>query len=245
MGVLLQHFDKTGALQLTGKSWPVAYPGVANTPEKFFVRNAGDEASLAFSLAITQVGSDDGASMIRCALDTATVLPPYGLAAALSAAGDGGVWAATGMQYYVLTAYNATGETVASVEVSVNVDVVTKRVTLTWSTVAGATGYKLYRATASGTYGASSLRATINGGSTATYVDDGTATGAGTPPTANTTGGAAPNYGSAPTLGTGPLAIGILAVGQWVCYWINRVVPAGTPGRVTARQALRRFSEAA
>lgn len=245
MGLLLKHYDKTGAVQLTGKNWADAYAGVTQTAEKFFVMNAGDRASLALQLALVQVGTNDGAAMLRCALDAVTVLPPYGLAAALSAAGDGGVWAATGMQYYVLTAYNATGDTVASLEVSAFVDVATKRVTLTWQPITGATGYKIYRTATAGEYGASSLRATINGGSTVTYVDAGAATGAGTPATTNTTAGPAPNYGTPPTLGTGPLAIGVLAVGQWAAYWINRVVPAGTSEVGNPRQALRRFTESA
>jgi hypothetical protein len=243
MGLILKHVDKSGAVQITSKAWPDAFAGVAQAAEKFFVQNTGDRDSLNLALSLVQAGDSDGSSMMRLGLDTATVLPPYGLAAALSAAGVGGVFGATGVYGYVVTAFNGTGETQGSVEVSVNVDVTTKKVTLTWQQSPNASGYYVYRTPTPGTYGATTRRATINSGSSTTFVDDGAACAAGTPPQENTTAGAAPTYGSAPTLGAGPLSIGILKIGQWACYWANRVISAGTPEAGNPRQSLRKFTE--
>jgi hypothetical protein len=181
--------------------------------------------------------------MIRIGTDTATISRPYGLTAALSGAGAGGVWTETGLKYYVLTAYNATGETIRSAEVSINVDVTTKKVTITWTPVTGATGYKVFRSTAAGSYGATSLRATVAGQQSNQYVDDGGSLSAGSPPSANTTGGAAPGYGTPPTLGTSPISIGTLAIGQEWFYWVNRVVPGGTSETGNPRRSLREFEE--
>jgi hypothetical protein len=243
MGLILKHFDKTGGGQITSKAWPDAFAGVAQTAEKFWLQNAGDRASLNLALSLVQAGDSDGSAMMRIGLDTATVRPPYGLAAVLSAAGAGGVFGATGVYEYLVTAFNATGETQASVPVSVNVDVTTKKVTLTWQQSPNAAGYYIYRTATPGTYGASTRRATINSGSSTTYVDDGAACAAGTPATENTTAGGAPNYGTPPSLGAGPLNLGVLKIGQWACYWANRVIPAGTSEAGNPRQSLRKFVE--
>jgi hypothetical protein len=242
MGVLLKHFAADGYTQITGKGWADAYAGVAQTAEKFWVQNVGDRVSTALSVALTQVGSNDGASMFRCGMDVPSLSPPWGITATVGAAGAGGVWGATGTYYYVLTILNANGQTIASIEVSAIVDVTTKKVTLAWTNPAGATSIKLYRSGTSGSYGASSLRITLVG--VATYTDDGSATSAGQPPTANTTGGAGPAYGTPPTLGVGPLAIGVLGIGQMAAFWINRVVPGGTTDTDNPRQMLRQFTEA-
>jgi hypothetical protein len=243
MGLVLKHFDKTGGVQLTSKNWGNALAGATLTAEKFFVQNVGDRDSLALTLQLTQVGSNDGQSMVRIGLDTATVMPPYGLAAVLTSAGAGGLWGAVGTREYLLTAYNATGETVGCIPVTANVDVVTKKVVLTWSSVTGATGYKLYRTDTPGTYGASTLRATLVGQSQNTFTDDGSATSGGTPPSSNTTAGGSPNYGTPPALGLGPLSLGVLKVGQWASYWVNRVIPGGTLEAGNPRQSIREFIE--
>jgi len=243
MGLILQHYAKDGATQITGKSWTKAYAGVAQTAEKFYLQNVGDRDSDAMELRIGEVSGNDGSTMIRTGLDVDSVMPPYGLAAVLGSAGAGGIWGATGLVYWVVTAVNASGETVASLEVSINVDDTTKKVTLTWEQAPGATGYKVFRTTDPGVYGASSRRATLSGIGSTTYIDDGDALAAGTPLTENTTGGAAPNYGTPPTLGTAALVLGELAIGQWSCYWLNRVVPGATPELGNPRQALLQFVE--
>ncbi len=243
MPASLTHLAKDGATEISGKQWPDAFAGQTQTAEKFAIRNTSDRVLSPLELAIVGITGNDGSTMIRIGADMATISRPYGVAAALSGAGAGGVWGTTGIRYYVLTAYNATGETIRSAEVNVNVDDATKKVTISWTPVAGATGYKLFRSTAAGSYGATSLRANIAGGSSNQYVDDGGNLSAGTPPSTNTTGGAAPNYGTPPTLGTSPLTIPSLAIGQEWFYWVNRVVPGGTSDAGNPRQSLRQFTE--
>lgn len=194
----VKYLDRDGASQLPATlDLGHAVAGQAQTPRKQAIENI-DLRTLGASpfsgsalrrLAIT-AGLDDGVEQFRIALDTATLSAPYGpVTATLGPAGDGGVWAGTGNQFYRVTAYNATGETIGSVEVVVFVDVTTKRVTIAWLQVAGASGYRVWRSTTSGVYGPSALVADVVGGAVLSYVDDGTAAGAGTIPTVNTTGG--------------------------------------------------------
>ncbi len=94
--------------------------------------------------------------------------------------------------YYVYTATNTNGETVQSLQSAVahiNASVTTGRVELSWQQITGATGYKIYRTTSSGNYGASSLVATKTGGTSLTHTDTLASSTSGTPPTANTAGG--------------------------------------------------------
>lgn len=101
-----------------------------------------------------------------------------------AAAHSGGSLTDTTTYYYVVTAINANGETVASNEKSYTASDPNLTATLSWAASTGATGYKVYRSTSSGTYGASSLLATL--GAVLTYNDTGTATSTGTPPTNGT-----------------------------------------------------------
>lgn len=84
--------------------------------------------------------------------------------------------------FYVITAIDGYGESLASNERSFTATATNQTATLNWDTVPGATGYRIYRTTTSGTYGATSLVTTINLGTTNTYNDTGTALTAGTPP---------------------------------------------------------------
>ena len=217
-----------GATQISGELWPDIYAGAASTARKYLVESNGDRDLANATLKIAQVPGNDGNTMARIGADAATCSRPFGVSAALSGAGPGGVFPAVGTYGYKLTAITALGETVPCDEVSVNVDVTTKKVTLNWLQVPRATGYRVYRTATPGTYGATSLRAVIASGSTTTYTDDGSACSAGTPPAVNTTGGAAPAYGTPPTLGTSPLTIGTLKKGQQFPYWVNWSVPGGT-----------------
>lgn len=97
-------------------------------------------------------------------------------------AATGGTLAA-GTYFYVITATNANGETVKSNEVSQVTTGATSTVGLSWTAIVGATGYKVYRSTATGT---EALLATL--GAVTSYTDTGAATTAPTPPTVNTTG---------------------------------------------------------
>lgn len=244
MPAAIKHFDKDGSTQISGKVWADAFAGQAQTAQKFTIENVGDRvfgASLAAT--IEQVGSNDGNGELRIGADTATLSKPYTVAAALTGAGAGGVWGSTGLKYYRITATNATGETIGSTEISINVDVTTKKVVLTWAQISGGTGYKIYRSIVSGTYTPTAFVATVSGAATTTYTDDGSGPSAGTLPSQNTTGGAAPDYGTVPALATTPLAIGALAIGQQWFYWVNRVVSTGVSEIGNPRQANVRFAE--
>lgn len=245
MPAAYKHLDNDGVTQISaGYTWADAIAGVAHTARKFCVQNAGDRilgSGGGLQLKITQVDSGDGSSMFRIALDTATISIPYNVAVVVG--GTGGIWGATGTYYYVITSINATGETGPSAEVSATISDTTKKATLTWTQVTGATGYKIYRSTVSGTYTTPALRTTIGSGATVTFEDDGSAVGAGAVPSANTTGGAAPNYGTAPSLGTTPINFGSVAVGQQKFYWVNWVIPGATTEADNPRQSLLEFEE--
>jgi hypothetical protein len=114
------------------------------------------------------------------------VMPaPTGLAAV--AAATGGSMAA-GTYYYVVTATNFVGETIASNEVNSGaLSGTTSSVTLTWNGVPNAGGYKIYRGTAAGL---EMFLASVQGQTSVTYTDTGTTTvkAATLAPTTNTTG---------------------------------------------------------
>lgn len=243
MTTALKHLSSDGASLISGYDWGTVQAGAAVIAKKFGLENTSDRAlgGSALLMALAAIAGNDGSDFFQCALDTATISRPFNLAA--SVGGSGGSWGATGLVYYVLTATNATGETVASAEIAANVDVVTKKVTLTWDEVTGAAGYKLYRSTSSGTYTTPALRTTIGSGATLTYIDDGSACGAGSPPSANTTGGAATAYGTPPTAGPGPLSFGVLAIGQQAFYWMYCTVGAGASEVGNDRLCLRQFRE--
>jgi hypothetical protein len=84
--------------------------------------------------------------------------------------------------YYVATATNAAGETIASNTLAMNANTSV----INWTQVPGATGYKIYRNTTNGFTSGSLLLKTITNGTTVTYTDTGSATIAGLPPTAVT-----------------------------------------------------------
>jgi len=80
--------------------------------------------------------------------------------------------------YWKASAVNAAGETVGSNQVTITPSGGNLSAVVSWAAVTGATSYRLFRSTVSGTYGASSLVAT---GITATsYTDTGAALSAGT-----------------------------------------------------------------
>jgi hypothetical protein len=99
--------------------------------------------------------------------------------AAASTATTGGALAAA-TYFYKITATFKTLETVWSNERSITTTGSTSTVTLNWAVVTGATGYKVYRGTATNTENV--LVATVSGGSTVSYTDLGGATTAATPP---------------------------------------------------------------
>lgn len=194
---------------------------------KFGVLNLGPRA-LTAQVRIEQKDDSDGFGMATIALDAATLSPPANVTAV--AVAGGGSFPATGAWYYRLTATNAAGETVGSIEVGVALTAGTQTVNLAFTPPVGATAIKVYRTQSPGTYTAA-LRATLAGTATS-YADTGGAVGAGNLPTANTTGGAAPDYGTPPALasfGTAALALGTVQPGEMRHYWVNVTVPNGTP----------------
>jgi hypothetical protein len=171
-----------------------AVAGENQTARKFGLESTADRVLGASpfngsELARFPHGTNDGVDQLRIGLDTTTLSAPYGLAATLGAAGDGGVWSGTGAVFYKITATNVAGETVGSAEVTRTVDVTTKRITLTWTQTPGATGYRVWRSGTSGTYSPTALRTTIGSGATVSFIDNGAALSAGTIPTTNTSGG--------------------------------------------------------
>ncbi len=195
MAGTVKYLDRDGATQLPGTfDLGHAVAGKNQTPRKQAIENIGDRVLGASPFNGSELrrqaqGTNDGFDQLRIGLDTATLSAPYGVLAALGPPADGGVWGAIGNVFYRVTAQNADGETIGSVEVVINVDMVTKRVTLTWAQVTGASGYRVWRSAASGVYGPTALRTTIVGGAVTSFVDNGTAPGAGSLPTVNTTAG--------------------------------------------------------
>lgn len=158
-------------------------------------------AGIPFTLTVSVSG---GAGTISTAVTTANSGPsdlslannydPSGLPSGLltapvqsnAAAIAGGSLVNTTTYYWVITATNANGETVVSNEKSLTIANPNNTATLAWAQVTGTTGYKVYRSTTAGVYGATSLVTTITSGSTLTYNDTGTALTAGTPPGTST-----------------------------------------------------------
>jgi len=114
--------------------------------------------------------------------------------AALATAASGGTITA-GTYKYMLTAINAVGETNPSNEQTIVTTGSTSTVTVTWATVTGATGYKLYKTAAGGATGTELLYKT--GGAVTTDIDTSPGSPAGALPTANTA--ATPGVYAAPT----------------------------------------------
>ncbi len=186
-----QYLDSDGATALFVENWINAFAGANNQPRKFGFINNGTRVlgnspgpAAGFQVAVQQVGQNDGSTQVRIIADLSTLSRPFGLAAALG--GGGGAWGATGTYGWKVTALNAVGETVGSFEATFNVTDMTKQVALTWTTISGATSYKVYRTPTPGTYGASTLIATL--GATGSYNDTGSAGSAGAPPAQNTSG---------------------------------------------------------
>lgn len=118
--------------------------------------------------------------------DAVPLLAPV-LGTPIVTSGAGGTWSGTGTYYFVISALDAAGgETLKSTEVSAVVAATTDSVTLRWSRVPNAAQYKIFMSSVSGTYGASSLLATIASGDTTEHVEDSGTLGTGQPVVANT-----------------------------------------------------------
>lgn len=107
----------------------------------------------------------------------ATLRPPRTLSATLGSGAVGANLSGSTTYFYKVTAVNAAGETTegripATVEAQVTQPASPLPVILQWETVKGATGYKVYKATASGQ---ERFVASISGEATSVYTDDGNA----------------------------------------------------------------------
>lgn len=105
------------------------------------------------------------------------VTAPTGLAAVLA---SGGSLTASTTYYYKITGTGGTQETGGSSEVNATPSGGNLSIKLTWSKLQGATGYKIYRGTVSGSENL--LVQTITSGSTLTWTDTGVAGSAGSVP---------------------------------------------------------------
>lgn len=92
---------------------------------------------------------------------------------------SGGAFAA-GTYFWVITATNFKGETIASNEITATLTLNQEKV-MTWGAISGATGYNVYRGTVSGAENV--LVASV--GAVTTYTDTGTAGMSATPPGTN------------------------------------------------------------
>jgi hypothetical protein len=103
---------------------------------------------------------------------------PSGISAVNGAAGS-----VPGTVCYAVTATNSSGETIAANNSGTVTPGGTHMVTVSWSQVSGATGYKIYRNSSCSFTSGSLLLTTISSGSTVSYSDNATSTSAGLPPT--------------------------------------------------------------
>ena len=119
----------------------------------------------------------------------ATLRPPRTVSATLGSGAVGANLLGNATYFYKVTAINAVGETTegqipAVVEAQVTQPATPLPVILQWETVSGATGYKIYKFTASG---GEQFLAQVAGGAVSTYTDTGnTATTATAVPASNT-----------------------------------------------------------
>jgi hypothetical protein len=147
---------------------------------------------------------------------TTRLAVPTGVSATASAGGS----LAAGTYYYRVTALNAVGETIGSPECSVTLTGINNAVALSWASVTGATGYRVYRGTSS--FGEGLYYATA----TNSYTDIGDSATLTGPPGSNTTQLAAPGTVTPTGSGSG----GSLAAATY--YY--KVVALNAVGQTTA-----------
>lgn len=138
----------------------------------------------AFRLNLLSVAQDSsfGTAASQVTVNGPTPPPVQG---SLTTSNTGGSIGA-GTYNYVITALTAAGEsTISNEKITTALSGSTNSVTLNWTAVPNATGYKIYRSTTPGTYTSPALITTIGSGSTVTYTDTAAATSTGAPPTNN------------------------------------------------------------
>ncbi|MSQ93232.1 MAG: hypothetical protein EXR98_01605 [Gemmataceae bacterium] len=75
--------------------------------------------------------------------------------------------------YYQVTALSATGESIATNEMSITTTLLNQAIRVSWTPVTGAIGYNVYRFTAPAPYVSPALLISIPFGATSSYLDDG------------------------------------------------------------------------
>lgn len=127
----------------------VVSPGFQTTPTTYFDGSmSGYEWTGTANASTSRKASAVPAYTVVISLSASAALAaPASLAATPSTTGG---TLATGTYWYVITAVNGYGETTISNRVSAAVTGPTGSVGLTWAAVAGATGYNIYRGSASG-----------------------------------------------------------------------------------------------
>jgi hypothetical protein len=143
-----------------GQTWGPGY-GIQeniNIHDNFFYNSPhGTPANCATALGSASIIEKNVRLVNNTYLDDRPVPTPTGVGAFLE--GGGSLTLAT-PYYYVVSATDPTGETLASTEVTATPAGANRTVRVQFPYVEGATGYKFYRSTVSGSYGASSLLAT-------------------------------------------------------------------------------------
>lgn len=174
----------------TGATGVKVYRGTATGAEGTLVAtlgavttytDAGATGSAATPPASDSTGTSETVSHMAF-YDTesgATIAPPNDLA--VSGATTGGTFTA-GHYYWVITATNFAGETIASNEVNATLTGQTSSAVLSWTLPDGATGIRIYRGTASGAE--NKLIAKL--GAVTTYTDTGSVGVTGAAPGSNT-----------------------------------------------------------
>lgn len=128
------------------------------------------------NLDVQNASALGGATIVGAqGLSLVTPTPPRLLS--LSRKDNAGSFTSGQTFYYVITAVKATGESIASNELTITTNQLNQAIEVRWSPVAGATGYRIYRSGAQGAYPDPSLLFEVPLGSTSVYLDDGTAVG--------------------------------------------------------------------
>lgn len=253
-GPRIQIFDRDGATPLTGLTLSRIAAGATGTARKLWVKNVGDRAMgedagfEPFTLAGLAVEGNDGIGRLRWKADGGgSIPPPWGGEAEVAA--GAGTFGSTGTKAYVIVALKGSGKTIGSDRILAVIAATTDEVDVSWENVPGNDGYEVHFSDDPDDFSSTTLLATVAQDVT-TYHHDGTAAGAGIPPSENTTGGAAPEYGTPPAglnTATTPELVGSdpgnLAQGEMWPFWINRVVPSNSIPDGNDRAVDLRFSE--
>jgi hypothetical protein len=186
----VSHLDADGATVITQQDWPDAIAGATQTPKKFGFKNVGDRALGGAGVTVeiqASADTNDGNTELRQVMDTATLPGPWGVTA--TAAAGTGSFASGGTKGYRLTSLSALGESASAMEATVALGAVSNVVTIAWTQVPMATGYRVYRTDTPGTYGGSSRLTEISSGAQVSMADGGGPTVSGSPPADNRTAG--------------------------------------------------------